>query len=276
MPKNKQMQKAGDNSHLLQAETINIFANSDEKNIREIHPNNSEDKTSEMHIYIDSSGKILNTPDSLITMTKWIADGCPPNVNISVQDERISQHELECNAAEESIVMETSNTMQASNRLFNAHRNLQYTKYVDKKLADILSYFVKVNYKYSHIDINNIDDLMLFIESLQYYIEVGKNKHMNDNNYIAVDFTLKQGIYKDQYYFVVPIKISSILATGLSDNLGFRDIILLDYRHFDKDTKREIVAIFCQDLEWMASEAGKNLWADEDVQNLFCYELGLH
>lgn len=276
MPKNKQTQKAGDNSHLLQAETINIFANSDEKNIREIHPNNSEDKTSEIHIYIDSSGKILNTPDSLITMTKWIADGCPPNVNISVQDARISQLELECNAAEESIVMETSITMQASNRLFNARRNLQYTKYVDKKLADILSYFVKVNYKYSHIDINNINDLMLFIESLQYYIEVGKNKHMNDNNYIAVDFTLKQGIYKDQYYFVVPIKISSILATGLSDNLGFRDIMLLEYRHFDKDTKREIVAIFCQDLEWMASEAGKNLWADEDVQNLFCYELGLH
>ena len=174
------------------------------------------------------------------------------------------------------LVMETSITMQASNRLFNARRNLQYTKYVDKKLADILSYFVKVNYKYSHIDINNINDLMLFIESLQYYIEVGKNKHMIDNNYIAVDFTLKQGIYKDQYYFVVPIKISSILATGLSDNLGFRDIMLLEYRHFDKDTKREIVAIFCQDLEWMASEAGKNLWADEDVQNLFCYELGLH
>ena len=234
------------------------------------------DEKYEINICIDDMGEIVHAPDSLISITKWIANGCPPDIEVIVKDCRISKYEHECFEAEERITKQTCNIFQDTNSLLYSCTNLQNIKKINKKMINILKFFVNLNYMHYYININNVDDFISFVKTLKYFIEVGKNKYLNDKNYIAIDFTLKEGSYKDRYYFVVPIKKSAILKTGVSDNLNFQDLMFLDYNRFDKQTRKEIVAIFCQDLEYMATEIDEKLWEDIYAQNLYNYEIGLH
>lgn len=233
-------------------------------------------ETMELIIEIDENGEIVCTKDSVLSITKWIAKYCLPNISLRIIDRRVIKANDELHAAEE-IFQNTANMNElVTKRLIWAQRNIDRIKFYSDTLEQNLRFFAEINYKYSYIDFISANDFIAFAKVLQSYIEDGKSEKMNKGDCVSIDFTLNVGINKNRYYFVVPLKKADLLLTGISDNLGFYDVALLDYRRFAKEARQEIVAVFCNDYKMMFSRGQVGLKDDGSAQNLDNYRIGLH
>lgn len=229
-----------------------------------------------LFIDIDKRGEIINSTESLVSIVKWIAEQCPPDIDIKVADERIKRAVIEANEAEEAMRNQSGEWNAQENRLLFATKKLNKLQYYTEVLMRDLQFFAEINYIYKYIQINRSDDFFEFVKVLKYNIEGGTFKKMNRKSSVIIDFTLESGHTKHTYYFCVPLTRDEILHTGLSDNCGFMDVALLKYESFSREAQREIIAAFCDDFTRMIENGWSELQDNAIAKSLYNYRVGLH
>lgn len=236
----------------------------------------SESNVTSIIIMIDKNGKIVHNSEVTCHIVYWIANGCVPDISIIVQDDRINHIRNELLEVEKRIETESCSE-QLTSELLSIKKQLRKIETYDYRVERILFLFVRLNYTNQYITITQASDFLLFVETVLSFVEMGPiNQLQFDDNAKGIDFSLRRGIYKNDFYFCVYINKSSLLKTGLGDNLNFVDVALLSYRDFDRATQIVILATFLQKLQIEEERFGRMVWEDSDAQVLMDYELGLH
>ena len=137
--------------------------------------------------------------------------------------------------------------------------------------------FLRDFFMQAYCNLETKKDILGFISTLiNYDYSEESLRRWNNSEYILLDFTVRRKITAKEYYFVAPIRQSSLEKTGVSSSLGFFDVCLLSIDRLDIMTTKEIMMYYYLDLSREILYGDSSIETDRRAMNLLNYSIGLH